>query len=285
MCAALALACTDALPEVSRVDKLRLLSVRLDPPEAAPGEMALVAPLAVDPMQRPIAYAWTACDPRLPLEDPADCKDALGIAILANGDGRAMFSPDELLATFRRRPGPAAPDREAAAALAGGGRVVLPLVVVVRAGNDTAVAVKRLVWSPGDGPRNHNPQLLYVVASRQPLDPQISRRVPAGLTVPVGVVQQGIDFEFYDPDGPGPLASRAERHHAHWFATGGSFLHDETVSGQTEDGPRSEENEWTAPEQAGTVRLWVVVTDGRGGETWEERPIEVVPRAPAVTGS
>ncbi len=275
----IALACTDSLPEVSRVDKLRLLSVRMDPPEVAPGEMATVAPLAVDPGRRPLTYAWVACDPRLPLEDPADCKEVLGVPLLDNGDGRAEFSVDEVLATFRRRPGPAAPDPAAAAALAGGGRIVLPLVLKVRAGNDTITAVKRIVWSPGVTTRNKNPQVLYVVASRQPLDAQIARRIPAGLTVPVGVVQQGLDFEVYDPDGAGPEGPRPERHHAHWFATGGTFLHDETVSGQTEDGPRSEENEWTAPEEAGTVRLWVVVTDGRGGETWEERPFEVLPRA------
>ncbi len=278
-CVAGLLGCTDSLPEVSRVDRLRLLSVRLDPPQAAPGDLVEAAPLVVDPMRRPISYAWAACDPRLVLEDPADCKAALAIPILANGDGRAMLSADEILATFRRRPGPPLPDPAAAAALAGGGRIVLPLVLVLRAGNDTITAVKRIVWSPGAGARNHNPQVLYVVASRQPLDPQIARRIPAGFTVPVGVVQQGIDFEVFDPDDAGPLEPRAERHHAHWFATGGSFLHDETVSGQTEAGPRSEENEWTAPSEPGTVRLWVVLTDGRGGETWEERPFEVVPRA------
>ncbi len=278
-CVLLALGCTDSLPEVSRVDKLRLLAVRLDPPEVAPGEMAMVAPLAFDPARRPVVFAWAACDPRLLLEDPADCTGALAVSLLDNGDGRAMFSVDGVLATFRGRPAPAAPDPAAAAALAEGRRIVLPLVLKVRAGNDTITAVKRLVWSPGASARNHNPQVLYVVASRQPLDEQIARRIPAGLTVPVGVVQQGLDFEVHDPDGAGPEGPRPERHHAHWFATAGTFLHDETVSGQTVDGPRSEENEWTAPEEAGTVRLWVVVTDGRGGETWEERPFEVLPRA------
>jgi len=37
------------------------------------------------------------------------------------------------------------------------------------------------------------------------------------------------------------------------------------------------EVKWTAPKVAGTVQLWVVIRDGRGGVSWLARSLQVLP--------
>lgn len=60
-----------------------------------------------------------------------------------------------------------------------------------------------------------------------------------------------------------------------WYATGGRFAEERT--GRTEKDPDGTDatNVWTAPAEAGAVRLWVVLRDDRGGIGWGEYRIVV----------
>jgi len=61
-----------------------------------------------------------------------------------------------------------------------------------------------------------------------------------------------------------------------WYATGGSFAVDR--SGRSEgDVDTNATNEWTAPGATGTVHLWVVLRDARGGVGWESYTLVVGP--------
>lgn len=53
--------CLDDLPDVGKVDKLRVLAVVADPPEAGPGDEVTLSALVVDPEGREISYKWAAC--------------------------------------------------------------------------------------------------------------------------------------------------------------------------------------------------------------------------------
>jgi hypothetical protein len=59
-----------------------------------------------------------------------------------------------------------------------------------------------------------------------------------------------------------------------WFTSGGSFDSDSTGRDST-DLTTSSDNGWTAPATAGTVHLWVVLRDDRGGTGWGEYTILV----------
>ncbi len=54
-------ACLGDLPSPSRVDDLRILAVRAEPPEAPPGAAVALDALVVDPQGRLITYHWYAC--------------------------------------------------------------------------------------------------------------------------------------------------------------------------------------------------------------------------------
>jgi hypothetical protein len=54
-------ACLESLPSPSRVDDLRVLAIRAEPPEVAPGATVALDALVVDPQTRPARYAWYAC--------------------------------------------------------------------------------------------------------------------------------------------------------------------------------------------------------------------------------
>jgi len=58
-----------------------------------------------------------------------------------------------------------------------------------------------------------------------------------------------------------------------WFNSGG------TLESSVTDDPEGQdftENVWTAPDEAGTHTLWLVLRDDRGGVSWRVLPVEVV---------
>jgi hypothetical protein len=61
---------------------------------------------------------------------------------------------------------------------------------------------------------------------------------------------------------------------AAWFTTGGSFDADRTGR-NANDLTTTSDNGWTAPSTAGTVHLWVVLRDDRGGAGWAEYVFDV----------
>jgi hypothetical protein len=69
------------------------------------------------------------------------------------------------------------------------------------------------------------------------------------------------------------IIGRREAMRVSWFATGGAFEHDHTGRNEGESDSFSE-NEWTAPSQASTVHLWLVVRDDRGGVGWRAFTIQ-----------
>lgn len=62
-----------------------------------------------------------------------------------------------------------------------------------------------------------------------------------------------------------------------WFATAGTFSSAQTARLENERAREDSSNSWTAPAQAGPVRLWVVLRDDRGGVGWKEYRLRVTP--------
>jgi hypothetical protein len=53
--------CLEDLPVVSRVEDLRVLAIRAEPPEVEPGATVRLDALVVDPFDRAVSYHWYAC--------------------------------------------------------------------------------------------------------------------------------------------------------------------------------------------------------------------------------
>lgn len=72
----------------------------------------------------------------------------------------------------------------------------------------------------------------------------------------------------------GMLVTHAEALRVSWFGTGGTFAHDRSGRGEAETETFADV-EWTAPDAPGTVRIWAVLRDTRGGVDWGDFRIEV----------
>jgi hypothetical protein len=59
-----------------------------------------------------------------------------------------------------------------------------------------------------------------------------------------------------------------------WYATGGNFDSDRTGR-NSDDLATTSDNAWTAPSTAGTIHLWTVLRDDRGGVGWAEYALDV----------
>lgn len=70
------------------------------------------------------------------------------------------------------------------------------------------------------------------------------------------------------------LTDRREAMRVSWFATGGAFDGDHTGR-DTNELDSFSENAWTAPSQPGTVHVWVVLRDERGGAGWKAFVLDV----------
>jgi len=81
-------------------------------------------------------------------------------------------------------------------------------------------------------------------------------------------------FPVYDPSSES-LVTQQESLHMSWFITDGTFEHDRTGVAAS-DIAASTSNRWTAPAKAGTVFLWLVLRDSRGGADYKGYQIDVV---------
>jgi hypothetical protein len=82
-------------------------------------------------------------------------------------------------------------------------------------------------------------------------------------------------YAWWDPDAR-QLESRHEAIRVSWFASAGRF--ENPVTGRDEDEfSATTDNTWTAPAAGGEVRLWLVVRDARGGQSFRTFLISVAP--------
>jgi hypothetical protein len=78
----------------------------------------------------------------------------------------------------------------------------------------------------------------------------------------------------YD-DAARTFETRVEALSATWFATGGAF---EVARNGVKDAESDRvENAWTAPDAPGTLWLWAVLRDERGGVSFDARRLVVAP--------
>lgn len=263
---ALLSACGTSFDPESYVDGLRVLAIKAEPPEAAPGQSTTLTALAVDTAGSAITVSWTACtEPPLTGAGPIhqDCFDQdaapylipMGTGLSVTGD-----IPDVTPSDF----GP--PD-------AGGG-LYLPIRVQARSASGAVDAAYELRLAQG-APPNHNPQLLGVltvpaVGPPAPLEEASPLEMHAGDEVTLRAVLSDDSAETYALAVAGQSSTATEIVSVSWFATGGSLS--ESVTGQPKP-----DTVWRADKHlppAGTViDLYVVAHDERGGTDYLHRSV------------
>jgi hypothetical protein len=96
---------------------------------------------------------------------------------------------------------------------------------------------------------------------------------PKDCTHPVGCAGSE-QYVWVDPSSQS-VAPRREAIRVDWFATGGTLADDSSGVVESDAATHQAGNTWTAPAQAGEVRLWLVIRDDRGGVGWESYRVEV----------
>lgn len=268
-------ACTGDLPSVNKVDKLRILAVRAEPPDLALDETTRLEALVADPKGggRPVDVVWAVCDPRQLIDSVTeDCRPGTEVPLAPGPDGTVALAPLDLLAAFPADGGVPAGSPDGGA---GGGRLPLPVVVRASAGGERVVALKRVVVSAA-GPRNRNPRLLALVAGGVPWFADQPPTVRREGKLRLRAVEAPRDFEVFDKDQPDAgVPAEPEQHSVAWYTSAGKLDHNSTASGVVDAGVVYEDVEFTAPGEPGIVQIWAVLLDGRGGVHWERRTIVV----------
>lgn len=250
------------------IDRTRILAVRAEPAEPAPGDTVTFTSLSVDPDQD-ILVAWTGCvlessgsfgcDPEqssfIGLEPVVAPTLAVPADLLDDLEPEQRLEGKNYILTLAALPGdtdlsdPEGFDEE----------------------DILEIAYKRMPVSAGGDP-NVNPDITDVLLDQD-------QTVERGATV---VVSPGQTYDL-DPrltdasiqtytfvNSEGVTEERVEQPYFTWYATDGTFSNTLALYPETEIS-------WTAPTapEQPEIQLWVVVRDRRGGMDWFEVSVVV----------
>jgi hypothetical protein len=264
-------ACESPFPPSTLVERLRILGVRAQPPEADPfGEVQLSA-LVADPQGegRPLHTRWAVCLVELgPVSADIECPGGESYPIEAEGLTATLSMPD--LVAWLAEKGFDLDDLPENLPVDD-----LPLYVgfEVVAGSERTRAIKRISVSMSlNETSNTNPVLVGLEADGQVVSDQVMG-LTAGAEVDLVPLSDEGTRQTYRRKGE--EQDRVEDFLFSWFSTAGEFGDRRTILDVDSDGNPLDENEWTLPEETGPATLWLVVRDGRFGIDWLEFQFDI----------
>lgn len=287
-------ACSDkeevVLQPASLVDKLRVLAIKAEPPEAAPGEIISLTALVADPLEnrRNTGHLWVMCDPSVEGELGNACaqQDTLrsfDLEALPEGVNifplffnfafyRAPWGILDQLEEEERRRGMTA--TVLLVAWEGGSQEQLQDPSILK-----QLAIKRIrIADPQETP-NRNPVLETVTINDQPFGETDEPRVKAGGTITLSASSTEDSVEVFQrvlPDGT--VVEQSEQNVFSWYTRGGRFTQGLEYSSRTESGdPIGLELPELGTLPDDRLHLWVVLRDARGGTDWARRTLQLVP--------
>ena len=275
----------------SRVDRRRVLAVRVDPPEAKPGEAVTATLLVGSPAGTVdvLASRWAFCaTPKLLTENGAVSAACLEDGVLPIGSRGATvtaalpasscsnFGPETRSAEVRPRDpdvtgGFFAPLR---AQIPGESEGAKPL---------TAFGFARIQCNLANASADLSSQFqMHYVKNKAPTLLALEARSAAGVVLPFDAIPRGTavtlraswrpeDAEMYAVYDirEQTIVTRRESLRVSWFSTAGTFDRDRTGRG-AEESETWTDNRWEAPEDAGNAHLWVVLRDARGALVFQD---------------
>lgn len=283
---------TELLP-ASYIDKLRILAIKAEPPEAAPGENVILSALVADPWTgiRRVGYLWVQCDP--------STEGALGNAC-AQQDTLRSLNPRELPEgvrvfplfidfAFYRAPFNSLDGLDVDSIERHRGLTATILLVAWEGGNledlqdpdvmrQSQMAIKRIrIVDPQQTP-NENPRLASLTLNGAPFDGLDIPEVKAGSTIELSATSTEESVQAFTrilPDGS--IEEQVEQNVFSWYTRGGRFTQGLSYSSRTQSGdpiglelPELE----TLPNDM--LDVWVVLRDARGGTDWAKRRLKLV---------
>jgi len=277
-------------PGDSLVSSTRILAVRADPAEAAPGASVTFTSFVAGPggTVSSAGIDWSFCTAPKPLtEDNVvsnACLDSSSLVAAGVGatttattpsNGCSVFGPDTpSTGGFRPR------DPDAT------GGYYQPLRADL-AGTDSAFELARIHCDLANADAaaasafaaayqlNLNPQLLPLTATVDG-SPVALTAIPTGARVTLEASWPDASaetFAYFDPVSQA-VTSQRESMQVAWYSSGGAL--DTESTGRASDDPATTTDDgWAAPGPSGTVHLWIVLRDSRGGVDFAEYDLVV----------
>jgi len=262
---ACASACTPDFAAPSAVTDLRILAVQADPPEGQYDDAG------VDPMQLRVL----AVDPRdagpmvlhAQLCAPTDSRRCDGGQVLDLGEqplSATLLIPPEVVSQARESDD-----------LKGLGGIRVQYSFSVQNGGTPVYGSKVLLFSPRGGTPNRNPVLSQVNLTRdgQPsgvAGPGDTLVLPGGVEIGLRpVLADGSREDYVTTDLRGNLVTLREQPRYGFFVTPGAEFSADTAD-EPLDGGAPKDGLTRLTGHSGDGGLWIVVRDGRGGESWTE---------------
>jgi hypothetical protein len=290
-CLALALSC---VPNLGNTDFLvtgpRVLAIVGEPAEARPGTKVTFTALVASPSGTvpSASVSWGFCEAPKPLTtDNAvsnACLDTSSLVAAGSGEsitaatpgnGCSTFGPDTPPGDFRPRD----PD------VTGG--YYQPLSADLP-GSDTTFELARIQCDLANAPPAAVNQ--FAAEYKANLSPVLSPLAAAidGAQVPFTSVHAGAQvtftaswpassaetFAYYDPSSQ-VVTTQRESLQVAWYATDGTF-ETESTGRAASDMATTTTDTWTAPGDAETVHIWIVLRDSRGGVDFAAYDVGVV---------
>jgi hypothetical protein len=261
----------------SLITQQRIIGVRAEPAEAAPGDLVQYSSLVVSPSGTVEAQdlSWSLCNLRKPVAENTPVSQACltdDLAQSAQGASASIQTPSRS-GTLR----PSDPDAT------GGYYQPLRLDLgaeqaIFRERLSCGLAGASLAMSQEFRARytaNQNPTLasLSALADQTPVSLDAlpaSQRVRLVATWSPDSVESYPVFDSVSQT----IADHREALWLSWFATAGSF--DDSLTGGGE-GDTATEGTWQSPAEAEIVLLWLVLHDSRGGADFASYTLTVVP--------
>ncbi|WNG34748.1 hypothetical protein F0U60_14555 [Archangium minus] len=290
-------ACVGSEDNPSNVKDLRVLAIRMDPPELFSDTCSTDPAALIGTLVRPVRV--TAL-----LPDPAGNGRDLDYTLWACVDpgdetcqgervevARGVTQGGELVIDLT--PGPGAARLEDGTLVAqkvlaedtyrGLGGVRLPLVLWVRGGDEQVYAQKLMVYGCRFFPEmkpNEQPALPGLLLEGQPWEAEVARE----LSGPGPFKLEPQDFSSFEESYVVPSFELKPVHleeswELSWLSTLGTISPNNTGGADLGGGEERHNVEWQPPSnaQAQEVRFWVVVRDGRGGMSWVTRTVKYTP--------
>lgn len=281
--ALLVVAPASCVPTLSGSDSLitgtRILAIKAEPAEAAPGAKVTFTPLVVGPdgTMSAAPMTWDFCTAQKPITDDNVVSNAcLGSgALVAAGAGPtatantpakgcSLFGPDTASTGFRPRDPdstggfyqplraalPGAPDAFALARI----HCDLP-----NASASAAAAFSKAYKL------NQNPKLQPLTATVNGASVALGS-IPAGARVTLEAswpASSAETFAYFDPSSQ-TVTTQREAMQVAWYASDGSF-DTESTGRASGDMATTSDDAWQAPDAAQTTHVWTVLRDSRGG--------------------
>jgi len=276
----------------SLITQERIIGVRAEPAEAAPGDLVQYSSLVVAPSGTGEAQdlSWSLCNLRKPVAENTPVSQACltgDLAQSAQGATASIQTPSSACSNF----GPLAPPskrgtlRPSDPDATGGYYQPLRLDL----GAEQAVFRERLSCGLAGASlataqefraryaANQNPTLVSLSALLDDTPVSLTA-LPAGQRIRLVATWSPDSAESYPifDVASQTIVDHREALWLSWFATAGAF--DDSLTGCGEsDTAVSTENPWQSPATAEVVLLWLVVHDSRGGADFASYTLTVVP--------